>query len=96
MALEFRQLGDIDGYAPRLVAGQQVCRRAASRLILEIDVGERLPIGIADDEAGVGLLGGPGRREAARRHRQPQISAPISTLIPPNSHAPAASMAAMI
>jgi hypothetical protein len=39
------------------------------RLLLEIDVGERLPIGIADDEAspiqlGVGLVDGPGRREA--------------------------------
>ena len=30
------------------------------------------------------------------RTRRHEISAPISTLIPPNSHAPAASMAAMI
>jgi hypothetical protein len=43
-------------------------RRAASRLMLEIDVGERLTVGVADDEAGVGFLGGPGRREAAGRH----------------------------
>jgi hypothetical protein len=41
-----------------------------SRLVLEIDVGERLPIGVADDEAGVGLLDGPWRWEAAGlRHR---------------------------
>jgi hypothetical protein len=33
---------------------------ASSRLILEIDVRERLPVGVADDEAGV-RLGGPGR-----------------------------------
>jgi len=32
---------------------------------LGIDVGERLPAGVAHDEAGVGLLDGPGRREAA-------------------------------
>src|SRR4029077_22241 len=40
-------------------------------LVLEIDVGQRLPVVIADDAAGVGLLGGPGRREAAQ---QPAIS----------------------
>ena len=48
-------------------------RRAPSGLILEIDVGERVPVGVADDEAppiqlGVGLVDGPGRREAAGRH----------------------------
>jgi hypothetical protein len=31
-----------------LVAGEQLGRRAASGLILEVDVGERLPVGIAD------------------------------------------------
>jgi hypothetical protein len=31
-------------------------RRPPSRLVLEIDVGERLPVGVADDEAGVGLI----------------------------------------
>jgi hypothetical protein len=35
-----------------------------SRLLLEIDVGERLPVGVADDEAGVGFLDGPGGRKA--------------------------------
>ena len=44
-------------------------RRPPSRLLLEIDVGERLPVGVADDEAGVGLLDGPGRREAGRGPR---------------------------
>jgi len=35
---------------------------------------ERLPVGVADDEAGVGLLDGPGRREAARRGHWRDIS----------------------
>ena len=34
-------------------------------LSLGIDVDKCMPIGVADDEAGVGLLDGPGRREAA-------------------------------
>ncbi len=45
-----------------------------SRLVLEIDVGERVPVGVADDEAvlaelHVQVIDGPGRREAARFHR---------------------------
>ena len=34
-----------------LVAGEEVRRRSPSRLLLEIDVGERLTVGVADDEA---------------------------------------------
>ena len=60
-----RQLGDVGGDAPGLVVGEELGRCAASRLLFEIHVGERLPVGVADDEAGVGLLDGPGRREAA-------------------------------
>ena len=56
------------GNPPGLVVSEQLGRRSTTRLVLEIDVGERLPIGVADDEAGVGLLGGPGRREAALGH----------------------------
>jgi hypothetical protein len=33
-------------------------------------IGERMPVGVADDEAGVGLLDGPGRREAGRSTRR--------------------------
>ena len=63
---QLRQLGDVRGDAPGLVAGEQLGRRTSSRLLLlEIEVGQRLPVGVADDEAGVGLLDGPGRREAA-------------------------------
>jgi hypothetical protein len=47
-----RQLGDVGGDAPRLVAGEQLGRCASPRLLLEVDVGERLPIGVADDKAG--------------------------------------------
>ncbi len=39
---------------------------ASPRVLLVVDVGERLPVGVADDVAGLGFLGGPGRREAAR------------------------------
>jgi hypothetical protein len=49
------------------VGGEQLGRRSAARLILELDVGESLPVGVTDDAAGVGLLDGPGRREAALR-----------------------------
>jgi hypothetical protein len=45
-------------YAPGLV---EQLGRAASRL-LEIDVGERLPVGVADDEAGLAELQCPSRR----------------------------------
>jgi hypothetical protein len=51
-AQQLRQLGDVGGAAPGLVAGEELGRRSPSRLILEIDVGERLPVGVADDEAG--------------------------------------------
>ncbi len=55
--------------APRLVAREEVRRPATVQLPFEIDVGERVPISIADDEASpiqlrVGLVDGPGRREA--------------------------------
>ena len=44
-------LGDVGGDAPGLVAREQTGSRPSSRLILEIDVGER----VADDEA-LGML----------------------------------------
>jgi hypothetical protein len=37
------QLGDVGDDAPGLVAGEQPGRRSTARLVLEIDVGERLP-----------------------------------------------------
>ncbi len=46
-----------------LVAGQQVGRRLPPRILLEVDVGRRLPADIADYEAGVGSLDRPGPQE---------------------------------
>jgi hypothetical protein len=37
----------------RLIAGEQIARRASPRLVLEIDEGEGMPVVIANDEAGV-------------------------------------------
>jgi transposase len=50
------------GDPPCLVAGEEVRRRAASRLLLEIDVGQRVPGLILHDQAGVRFLDGPGDR----------------------------------
>ena len=46
---------------PRFVMRQELCRRAPAGLILEMDVGPRVPIAVADDGAGFGLLGGKPR-----------------------------------
>jgi hypothetical protein len=54
-AQQLRQLGDVDGDAPGLIAGEEVRRRATSRLILEIDVGERLTVGVGCDKMRLGL-----------------------------------------
>ena len=43
--------------AMRRVAGERPGRRSTARLLLEIDVGERLPVGVAKDEAGVRFAG---------------------------------------
>ena len=59
------------------VAGEQLGRRAPPRLLLEIDVGERLPVVIADDEAGLLLLedqGGGKRATLSLLSRLPQAS----------------------
>ena len=54
-AQQLRQLGDVGGNAPGLVAGEQVCRRTASGLVLEIEMPQRLPSRVADDET-LGML----------------------------------------
>jgi hypothetical protein len=41
---QLRQLGDVYGDTPRLIAGEQVRRRAPPRLLLEIDVGQRFSV----------------------------------------------------
>jgi hypothetical protein len=55
----------------RNVAGPQRLRlvfcwpQHGDRLFLKVEVGERVAVAIADDEAGLGLVDLPGRREAA-------------------------------
>jgi len=56
--------------SPRLVAGHQMRRRSPAGLILEIDIGKRVAVGVADDETvlaelHVRVIDGPRRREAA-------------------------------
>ena len=61
-----------------LVARHQSSRRPPPRLILEIDVRECPPVGVADDEAGVRLFGDPRRRAAAAFPRLCEgIAAPL-------------------
>ena len=71
----------LGGDAPGLVAGAEVSRRATSRLILAIDVGERVAVAVADNETllaqlHVGVIDGPGLREAALRHGSLRKKAP--------------------
>ncbi len=51
-------------------ASSRVAIFAAGRrpLVLEVNVGQRFAVVILHDEAGVGLFGGPERREAAREY----------------------------
>jgi hypothetical protein len=49
--VKLRQLGDVHRDAARLIARQKFSSRAPSRLILEIDVGERLSVVVAHHEA---------------------------------------------
>src|SRR5215470_7004779 len=41
-------LGGVDGDAPGLVAGHETRRRSPSRPLLEVDVGERVAVVVAD------------------------------------------------
>ena len=41
----------VTGDAPGLVAGEQTGSRPSARFILEINAGQRLAVGVADDEA---------------------------------------------
>jgi hypothetical protein len=45
-------------FPPRLVAGEQLRRRSPAWLFLEIDVGERLAVVIADDKRRANVLDG--------------------------------------
>ena len=59
-------LGEVRRQPPRLVPGEQLGRLAPTRLVLEVETPKRLPVRVADDEAGVvRLMERPGRRKAA-------------------------------
>jgi hypothetical protein len=60
---QFRQLGDVDRDAPRLVLGQPLHRHAPYGLIFEIDIGKGLAILVADAQAFGGLIDVPRWRE---------------------------------
>jgi hypothetical protein len=47
-AQQLRQLGDVGGDAPDLVAGEQLIDRAAVRLVIMVEIAERLTAGVAD------------------------------------------------
>jgi len=69
-AHQLRQLGDIHRNPPRLIARHEVRRQAPPGFVLEMDVGERVVVGIADNvailaEPGVRVIDRPGRWEAA-------------------------------
>ena len=66
---QLRQLGDVRRDAPRLVTGEQLARGTAAGLILAMDEGKRLLVGVTHDETGSGLLDGSRRWEAAGRRR---------------------------
>jgi hypothetical protein len=68
-AQQLRQLSEVRRHAAGLVLGQPVGRRAALRLIVKIEIAERLPVRVFDDEALGVLLDHPRRREAARGRR---------------------------
>ena len=50
---QLRQFGEVRRHPPRFVPGEQINRRALTWLVLEIEIAERLPRAVADDEAGV-------------------------------------------
>ena len=67
LSAAIRQFSYIRRDPPRLVAGEQLGRRSTPRLVLEINIGKRLPAVVADNKAGGLFLDSPRRREAAGR-----------------------------
>ena len=65
---QLRQLGDVDRDAASFVPGQKIGSRLSPQLLLEVEIAKRLPVLVAHDEAGIHLLDGPWRWEAASGH----------------------------
>jgi len=68
-----RQLGDVDGDAPRFVAGERLGRRSR---IVEMYVGALLPLAVLHDEIRFAFLDRPGWREAVGGHGRWRLSSP--------------------
>ena len=49
-AEQLRQLGEVRRREAGLVPGEQLGRRASTGLVLKIEITERLPVRVADDE----------------------------------------------
>jgi hypothetical protein len=56
-AQQVRQLGDVRCNPAGLITCVQLGRRSPTLLLLEVDIGERLSIFVADNEAGIERLG---------------------------------------
>jgi hypothetical protein len=75
MRLRLQQLwqpGKIGRDPSRLIPAEQLGYGSSARLILEIDIGELLPVVVTHDEARGLFLDGPQRREAALGHSASQ------------------------
>jgi hypothetical protein len=59
------KLCHVGSNASRLILAEQLRRRPPPRLILEIDIGKRLPGAVTDFEGRTDVLDGPRRRETA-------------------------------
>ena len=62
---QLRQFRHVDRYPAGFVAREKIGSGASARLILIIDVTERSPVGIADDETRAVIIDRPRRREMA-------------------------------
>jgi len=76
MCIQFHELSIFD---VRLLVSN-----SSSRLVLEIDIGERVAVGVADDEAGVAAFTAPGETKAPTRacrgQCQTQALAPVDRI----------------
>jgi hypothetical protein len=63
---QLRQLGDVGGDPPGFIAGHKIGRRSPARLLLVLDIRERVAVLVLHDEAGIVVVFDyPGWREAA-------------------------------
>jgi hypothetical protein len=78
---EVRQLRKANCHAARFVFGQPLVHRAPVRLLVEIEIAQRLPVGCVDDEAVFKLVDCPGAAESGRLTRRSQSAKPVSQAV---------------